>query len=163
MPKQLWIHLSILALVIACGSKQSSSKPPAETETAQPARMCSMMKDAQIAATDDEHGVAITFTTTGDPAELRAHVHKMATMHDRMSHEMMGSGATGGMHEHMAMAPSHAAVDDVDHGARIVLTPDDPTQLAMLRDQVHAHVEMMKSGKCPMMDEQPAEAGPHKM
>lgn len=57
----------------------------------------------------------------------------------------------GGMPEHMAMVPSHAAVDDVDHGARIVLTPDDPAQLAALRDHVHAHVEMMKSGRCPMM------------
>jgi len=34
----------------------------------------------------------------------------------------------------MTMVPSHAAVNDVDHGARIVLTPDDPAQLAPLRE-----------------------------
>ena len=137
-----------------------------------------MMKDAQLATTDGEHDVTVTFTTLGDPTELRAHVRKMGAMHDRMADGMMGGGMKGGggmgsgdgsgmmggsgmvggsgMHEHMAMVPSHAAVADVDHGARIVLTPDDPAQLVALRDQVHAHVEMMTSGRCPMMDEHAA-------
>ena len=62
--------------------------------------MCSMMKDAQIAATDGEHDVTITFTTQGDPTDLRAHVRKMGAMHDRMAHgtmggSMMGSGGMG--------------------------------------------------------------------
>jgi len=143
-----------------------------------------MMKDAQLTAVDGAHDVTITFTTQGDPAELRAHVRKMGAMHDQMAHGMMGGGMGsggmgsggsgemmsgsgmkgGGMHEHMAMVPSHAAVDDVDHGARIALTPDDPAQLATLRDQVHAHVEMMKSGHCPMMEENgapPADQSAH--
>jgi hypothetical protein len=97
-----------------------------------------MMKDTQIAAIDGERDVTITFTTPGDPASLRAHVREMGAKHDRMG-------------EHMKMVPSHAAVDDVEHGARIVLTPDDPAQLVALREHVHSHVEMMKSGTCPMM------------
>ena len=172
MTKRSWMHLStVLTLAVGCGSKQGQpSLPPAEA--AQQPAMCSMMKDAQLAATDGEHDVTITFTTQGDPAELRAHVRKMGAMHDGMAH--MGSGVSdgmmggsGGMHGHMAMVPSHAAVDDVDHGARIVLTPDDAAQLAPLREHVHAHVEMMKSGHCPMMDEHGAppagEAAHHTM
>lgn len=174
MNRRSWMNLStVLMLAVGCGSKHSEpSKPPAEA-TKQPA-MCAMMKDAQLAATDGEHDMTVTFTTQGDPAELRAHVHKMGAMHDQMAHGM-GSGGMGGsgemnmgsgmgeMHHHMAMVPSHAAVDDVDHGARIVLTPDDPAQLAALRDQVHAHVDMMKSGKCPMMEEHGAADGHHDM
>ena len=171
-----FMNLSVVVLLAAgCGSKQSSppAKPPAEA--AQQPGMCAMMKDAQLAATDGEHDVTVTFTTQGDPTELRAHVHKMGAMHDQMghgemghgkmmgggemgsgSHEMAGGSGMGDMHAHMV--PSHAAVDDVDHGARVVLTPDDPAQLAALRDQVHAHVEMMKSGKCPMMEDHGAAA-----
>jgi len=112
-------------------------------------------KGVQITATDDEDGVTITFTTPGDPTEVRARVRKMAAMHDRMSHGMMGrgegSGGMGeGMHEHTAMVPSHATVEDVDHGACMRITPDDPAQLATLRDQIHAHVAMMNRGQCPM-------------
>ena len=174
MTTRSWMNLStVLVLLVGCGSKQSApAKPPAEA--AQQPGMCSMMKDAQLAATDGEHDVAITFTTQGDPTALRAHVHQMGAMHDQMSHGkmaggmMMGSGGMGsgggemhggsgmmmggGMHEHEPMVPSHAAVDDVDHGARIALTPDDPAQLASLREHVHKHVEMMKSGHCPMME-----------
>ena len=177
MSKRSWFKLSmLLVLVVGCGSKQGSTSPPAPSAAAaEKPPMCAMMKDAQLAVTDGEHDVAISFTTQGDPTELRAHVRKMGAMHDRMAHGMMGSGMMGsgmmgsgmmggGMHEHMAMVPSHAAVDDIDHGARIVLTPDDPAQLATLRDQVHAHVEMMKSGRCPMMEEPgapPADSAAH--
>jgi hypothetical protein len=164
---------AVLVLVVGCGSKQGSASKPPE-EAAKPAPMCAMMKDAQLAATDGEHDVTVTFTTQGDPTELRAHVHQMGAMHDRMAHggmmgsgmgsgesggmagSGMGSGMMGGGMHHMAMVPSHAAVDDVDHGARVVLTPDDPAQLATLREQVHAHVDMMKSGHCPMMEEHDA-------
>lgn len=166
---RMYLSSVIVSLALGCGSKQNApSRPPAET--AQQSHMCPMMKGAQATATDDEGGVAITFTTPDDPTELRARVRKMAAMHDRMSHGMMGSGErngsaemTGsagmgsammeeGMHEHMAMVPSHAVVEDVDHGARVRITPDDPAQLATLREQVHAHVAMMNSGRCPMME-----------
>ena len=182
MTNRSWLKAStVLVLVLGCGSKQSSPpKPPDQSATQAPT--CPMMKDTQLTATDEEHDVAITFTTQGDPTQLRAHVRQMAAMHDQMAHGMMGGGMGsgsgammggsgmgsgmmgGGMHEHMAMVPSHAAVDDVDHGARIVLTPDDPTQLAALRDHVHSHVEMMKSGRCPMMEQHgapPADQSTH--
>lgn len=151
MTKPLWIHMSaVLLFAFGCGSTQSQPVKPPPEAPAQSASCPMMMKDAQIAATDGEHDVTITFTTSGDPAPLRAHVREMGAKHDQMAH---GGGMNGGgMAGQMKMVPSHAAVDDVDHGARMVLTPDDPAQLAALRERVHSHVEMMKSGTCPMME-----------
>ena len=157
MTKRSWIHMSaVLLLAVGCGSNQSEPAKPPPTAPAQSSSCSMIMKEAQIAATDGEKDVTITFTTQGDPAPLRAHVREMGAKHDQMA---QGGGMTGGgMGEHMKMVPSHAAVDDVDHGARIVLTPDDPAQLVALREHVHSHVEMMKSGTCPMMQGQ---HGPH--
>jgi hypothetical protein len=102
----------------------------------------------------------MTFTTTGDVAQLRQRVHAMAEMHEHMmGGGMMGSGGmmmgSGGMmmgSGGMMMVPSTARAEDADRGARIVLTPKDPSQLSELRSHVHAHAAQMASGHCPMMD-----------
>ena len=52
---------------------------------------------------------------------------------------------------HEGMVPSSATVEDVEAGARIVLTPNDPAQLGALRTHVHGHAERMARGECPMM------------
>lgn len=80
---------------------------------------------------------------------------------------MMGSGAMGsgtmgpeqpmgskpmmgGEHMGMHMVPSAARTEDVDGGARIVLTPEDPARLAELRAHAREHAAMMAKGQCPM-------------
>lgn len=110
----------------------------------------------QVSATDTPDGVALVFTTTGDVAQLRERVHAMAAMHEHMmaGGETMGSGSAGMMGSGgmmMKMIPSTAHAEDIDGGARIMLTPKDPSQLAQLREHVHAHAEQMASGHCPMM------------
>jgi hypothetical protein len=127
---------------------------------------------AQIAAADTPDGESIMFTTSPDrAAELRARVHAMADMHNRhhqgggmegmrdgMQHGgmMMGDGSTGGSvpgAHHMAMMPppSHATVEDIDNGARIILTPNDPGDLEKLRSAVRVHADHMRdSGTCEM-------------
>jgi hypothetical protein len=126
------------------------------------------MAGANIVASDTTDGVAIAFTTTGDPAELRAHVRKMADMHNQMAgmhHE--GGMHGGGMHAEMSMhmVPSRASVEDLPDGARVVLVPNDPSQLAALRTHVREHAAMMAKGECPMMapkqQAQPQPAGEH--
>jgi hypothetical protein len=57
-----------------------------------------------------------------------------------------------GKHETMNKVPSTARAEDIDAGARIVLTPRDPSQLAELRARVHEHAAQMASGHCPMME-----------
>lgn len=118
----------------------------------------------QVSTADTQDGESITFTTSPEhAAELRARVHAMADMHNRhhqgegmqgthgdMGHgDMMGSGGS----EHMAMMPppSRAAVEDLDGGARIVVTPTAPADLDRLRSSVRAHAgHMQESGTCDM-------------
>ena len=143
------------------------------------------MKGTQIVASDTSDGVAIVFTTAGDVAGLRSHVRKMAEMRTRMASGgtmgmenregmrgegkgMDGSGMHGGgmgmkgdMRGHgMGMmgkhVPARASVEDVPGGARLVLTPVDPAQLAALREQTRSHAAMMRTGECPMMQSEPA-------
>jgi hypothetical protein len=166
---------------LACGSSGTKSQPttasappPAQHEAGQ----CDMkeMAGAKVNATDTANGIAVEFTTSGDVAALRTHVHKMADMHNGMApheggemHGGMGSGemhggmGSGGMHEMhgMKMVPSRATVEDIDGGARIVLVPNDPAQLADLRTHVREHAAMMAKGECPMMETQPQQTGEH--
>ena len=116
----------------------------------------------QVSAAETSNGESVTFTTSPDhAADLRERVHAMADMHN---HHHQGDGMEG-MHgdmqhgdmmasgEHMAMMPppSRAVVEDVEGGARIVVTPNDPADLERLRSTVRMHAEhMQKSGTCQM-------------
>jgi hypothetical protein len=152
--------------------------------------MCPMMIDpatTQVTTTNTSDGAAMVFTTTGDVNALRAQVRQMADMHNRMKgmhggamHEgmhggmqqgggmqhgdMHGSGMHGGAMQHegmrMEMVPSHATVEDVPGGARLLLVPEDRSQLATLQQQARMHADMMKKGQCPMMAP-PAEGEMH--
>ena len=147
--KRLWAALTTSLLIAACGGSQpqpAAAPPPSTSAPAQRgmADMCpAEVPGTQVAAADTADGAAMTFTTTGDVASLRQRVHHMAEMHDHM----MG----GGMMQ-MKMVPSAARAEDVDGGARIVLTPNDPAQLSDLRARVRDHTAMMAGGHCPMME-----------
>lgn len=127
----------------------------------------------QLAAADTPDGEAVTFTTTPDGvAELRSRVHAMADMHNRhhaqpgganpmggmdhgamMGGGMMGGGGMGSSGGRMAMMPppSRAAVEDVDGGARLVVTPNDPADLERLRSAIRMHARhMQETGTCGM-------------
>jgi hypothetical protein len=86
---------------------------------------------------DVEGGVALGFTTAGDAGKLRAHVRHMAEQHNREG-----------------MMDSRAVAEGIEGGARLVLTPNDPTQLAALREHARMHAESMRQGECPMMQMQ---------
>jgi hypothetical protein len=59
-----------------------------------------------------------------------------------MGHGMMGHGM---------MVASEAHAEDVEGGARILLTPKDPADLERLRQHAREHVSMLATGHCPMM------------
>ncbi len=136
---------------------------------AMPMEQCPMaVPGTQVAAADTPDGESITFTTSPDrAAELRTRVHAMADMHNRhhqgvatsemqaMQHaETMGSGTAepdGTEHTGMMPAPSRAVVEDVEGGARLVVTPTDPASLDQLRSTVRTHAQhMQESGTCGM-------------
>lgn len=140
-------------------------------------------------AEDVEGGAALAFTTTGDVAELRRRVAHMADMHDRHGgaehghgmgmHSHQGSAAPGhrhdgspvqddeargeGMHGGMmggSMMPAATArSEEIEGGARIVLTPRDPSELTALREHARHMADRMASGQCPMMSGQGGAAG----
>jgi hypothetical protein len=120
-----------------------------------------------VQAKDTSDGMAMMFTTTGDVAELRRRVRVMA---DHMNAHSSGAGGGTGMHG-MGMGPdagtgmigggmmgggmmpaTHAQVEDVDHGARLTVTPADPAKLNEMRQHMKQHAQMMnQSHGCSMM------------
>ena len=160
-------------------SQPTASAPPPPAATQAPggmdadrmAAMCPMaVPGAQVSAADVSTGETLTFSTTSPDqvADLRSRVHAMADMHNRHHASGEMSGMQGGMHGgmmgtgtgtdsgggmgHMPMPPpSTASVEDTDTGARLVVTPKDPAQLAQLQSAVRAHADMMQQGHCAMM------------
>ena len=138
------------------------------------AGMCPMaVPGTAVATSDTAGGVAMTFTTaTGEVPELRTRVHKMSEMHNRASTMQMGarhddvgmSGSTDstksgecggmGMSGGTMMPPATASVNDVNDGARLVLTATDPAQLQALREHAGACSNRMQQGECGMMGHQ---------
>lgn len=119
----------------------------------------------QLAAMDTQEGEALTFTTSPDRAdELRARVRAMADVHNRhhaggmqgmqgsMQHGgMMGGGTGQAGPGAMAMMPppSRATVRDVEGGAQLVVTPNDPADLERLRSTIRMHADRMRqTGSC---------------
>lgn len=171
--RELWMAVAMGAVVsTACmaGHAAHVTAAAASPQPQQsPAVMGSMSMQScpmaipgtQVSAADTPNGESITFTTSPDQAaDLRARVAAMADMHNRHHGDGMGSmhgdmkhGQMMGGGEHMGMMPppSHAAVEDVEGGARIVVTPNDPADLDGLRSTVRIHAEhMQKSGTCEM-------------
>jgi hypothetical protein len=107
------------------------------------------VQGAKVAVSDTANGSAVTITTeSGKVAELRRGVKLITKM--REANE-----------EKLAMMPNwmwiSAAVkyEQVPKGARLTLTPKDPTQLCIrveaFRKQVREYAELMQKGDCSMM------------
>ncbi len=142
------------------------------------AGMCPMqVAGTTVIATEVEGSAALSFTTTtGDVAELRHRVRRMAQMRTKPGgHGMMGGhgsaasgagaeqpgaqagagregdGRGGMMMGKRAMMPAAtASVEDLESGARLLLAPKDPAQLHALREHVRTKVQGMAGGECPM-------------
>jgi hypothetical protein len=136
-------------------------------------------QDVQTEVSDVDNGVALTFTTkTGDVDELRQRVRRMAEMYAARSSRremhwqamgrggmgpggggpgrMMGAENKGAMGRRGPMPAADTKVEEVEGGARIVLTPKDSSQLKALREHAHWHQQRMQSGECPVFQQSPA-------
>jgi len=118
-----------------------------------------LLQGTTVQAKDTTDGMAMTFATTGDVAELRRRVRVMA---DHMNAHSSGSSGGMGMHGMMMGAESGSAmmgggammraqVEDVDKGARLKMTPVDAAKLNDMRQHMKPHVQMMnQSHSCSM-------------
>ncbi len=123
--------------------------------------MCPMhVPGVTISAEDTSQGAAIVFTTKqGDVADLRNRVRKMAEWHNAQRADggmMMGGGHQGHGMKGPGMMPfaATASAEDVEGGARLVMVPKNPAELAAVRSHVHEHAMRMARGDCPMAKHQ---------
>jgi len=199
MRRSFFLIIGAVAL-FGCASSQTAREPvtPAATEQSGEMRggmmgqgmagMCPMqVQGTTVSAENTQGGVALTFTTSGDAAELRRRVAHMAEMHGQhhgQGHghgmgthgpEASGEGGEhahdkqhGGGHQHqgdmtgggMMMPPAAARSEEIEGGARIILTPRDSAQVAALQEHARHMAERMASGQCPMMSTQGEAAEP---
>jgi hypothetical protein len=163
---------ALASLAMSCGGSQAaspastSSSPTTASGSAEDPSCPVAVPGTSVNVEDTETGAALAFVTTGDVAELRARVGRMAQMHND-AHGKMGplpTGAEGGGHDHAAMGHDHehaghaggmisvhsqAAVEEIEGGARIVYTAG-PNDLGALRDELRMHAEHMAAGTCAM-------------
>ena len=105
------------------------------------------LEGTSAAIADTATGVTVTFTTKPENvAELRKRAEQMAAMHTPA-----GAGSNAMMQGRMM--PGSVKYEAVDKGARLTLTPKDPSKLAEFRKQVRDHVERMTKGDCSMMQD----------
>lgn len=176
------------AALFSCNKKDAAeperTSPAAQEQTSSPMAAtggdmmqqlragCPMVVEgADVAVSEIDGGVALTFTTAADDAhDLLARVQHMAQMYEThrgqrgmMWHHMAGQGRGVGMGMgHMAgrgpMPAATATVTEVDKGARLELRPTDASQLTALREHVRGHQQRMASGECWMLQGQPTAA-----
>ncbi len=135
-----------------------------------------VVQGADVAVSDTEGGVALTFTTDApDVADLRTRARSMAKMYDMhrghaatMWHPMGGDGMGhgSGMRRGMedlegsgSLPAASSTVTDTDKGARIELQPADASELDALRQRVRLHQQRLHSGECWTLQEQPPAQG----
>lgn len=136
--------------------------------------MCPMnVPGTRVEATDTADGETLSFTTSEpDKVEqLRQTIQHVGAMHQR-GQAMGGKGHAGQcpecpMHEQMQAGmrgmghiDANARVENIEGGARLVLTPVNPDDMEKLRREVRQHAEQMAAGQCPMMQKGGAGAPP---
>jgi hypothetical protein len=118
------------------------------------------VKDKGVAAGADVHGGVAGHTATAGAdvhggvkdkddhsgVTAGADVHGATTGKDD-THAVTGADTQGDLS--VAMVPSRARTEDVPGGERLVLVPNDPSQLPALREQARAQVSMLEKGECP--------------
>lgn len=144
-----------------------------ESATMEQLRMgCPMVVEAaKVDVKDTDGSIALTFTTASDNVDdLRTrvrHIARMYEMHggrgEMMWHHMggrtageMGRGdgaGRGAMAARGTMPAVRTRVEEIDRGARLVLTPADPAQLVTLREHLRMHQQRMQSGECWMLQQ----------
>jgi hypothetical protein len=167
MTRSLLVGIAAFALLSGCAhSAPAATAPMGHDHGGKMAAMCPMgVPGTQVSSIDEVDGSTMTFTAPDQVPELRRRVQAMAEMHNRhhagggMHEEKEGGGMMGGMMGGgkemggMMMPPSHATVVEVENGASMKLTPNDPADLQKLRDAARMHVERMQQHGCEMMGE----------
>jgi hypothetical protein len=145
----------------ATGARGDEGATPGQSAAACPMAI----SGAEVEVGDTDGGVALTFTAgAGDVDELQRRVETMARhyeMRPRHRHMMwwrmgpdrgMGAGRGAGPGP---MPIVKAIVEKTERGARLLLTPTDPSQLEALREHTRRQQQRMQAGECWMWGRRP--------
>jgi hypothetical protein len=125
----------IRAVVVASTLAGCAGGAPAPRDAAEAAACPMALPFTTATLAETERGGAITFTTSDDQVEeLRRRVRALARAHN-------------------ALHPSRASVEAVDHGARLVLSADDPARVEGLRGALYGAADYMRREGCEMSAE----------
>lgn len=113
-----------------------------------------------VAVTDRDDGVALTFVTLSQRVdELRDRVTIVADMHEERWQDGGDIQRVAGREQHRhgrrsatIEVPVETEVEEVDHGATMMLRPRDEAQMSELRQQARAYAQELQAGRCPLME-----------
>lgn len=130
----------------AVPASRANDPPPTASDDACPMTVPGTV----VTASDSADGADMTFKTAiGDVAILRGRVRAMA---DRMNGRPTLGGADAGAEMVLGPTPVHARAFEVDGGARLHITPVDPTKLHEIRQNSrHVSQTMEQQQDCPTM------------
>jgi len=171
--------LLISLFLAACGGSSQSAAPAAPAPaTSAPAPAsddpsCPVaVPGTSVSVEDTDSGAALVFVTTGDVTELRRRVAEMTRMHndqhasmgalptgdegdaqaghgEHAGHDMPGGGEHAGHAGGMISVHSSAAAEDIEGGARMVITAG-AGDVARLQGELRTHAQHLASGTCEM-------------
>ena len=162
------------------GNAQAQAQPQAQPQQLQPSQMCPAdLPGVSVTAQDTQDGSALVFTSnTGNVEALRGRVQNLATLMNNQKanqkpesgtnmHEMgphhtydhgsgmpqQAPGQVQGANQGVSgeLVAARARVENIEKGARLVLTPVNPAQLAMVRGFVQEQAGKLSSGDCSVV------------
>lgn len=136
------------ALLFAAACTSATPKGETTVTRADTSHGCPLgVEGAQVTVEDTPDGVAMTFVSKDKTDEMRTRARSSAAMYGPQKagpgHE--GKHAQGGHHglQPMQMPPAYATTEDVEAGARIRLSPVDPSDLGTLRAKARERATAM--------------------
>jgi hypothetical protein len=116
------------------------------------ARCPLLLSSVTVVSKDVDEGVALDFTTSGDIAELRHRVREIATTH---SHDAFGGDDECGCplignDGAPLMAEASTSAEPTPGGARLVLVPNERSEVLRLRARVSERLQRLAVTDCPV-------------
>ncbi len=155
MKRSAWLIVATAAIVGCTTGREATKGEPTtvtQAETQKPPCPLGVM-GAHVTAEDTPDGVVLSFTTDGDPTELRQRVFDASAMYGpgaRMGKGHEGTHGEGGQHGLLAMQlpPLSAASAEIPQGARIRFVPANAADLETMRTKLRARALDMNTTAC---------------
>ncbi len=145
--KSIVAYAACAAMLIGCAHGSNGGRAATAQEDRQDvslARVCQSEKGAPVGIRyeDAAGGAAVLFTTPGDPTPLREQAEALARARNHYENELELQDQSE------LRLPHTAAVQAVEHGAKLTLVPRRPMDLDGLRRHVQQDVTQLQTHGC---------------